>query len=59
MCKVMTACDLYIQTGETPLFSASFNGHAAVVDLLLQNGADVSICDEVHAHNVIGSSISL
>ena len=35
------------QTGWTPLISASFHGHAAVVELLLQNGADVSICIEV------------
>ena len=27
---------------------ASLNGHRAVVELLLENGADVSICNEVN-----------
>ena len=39
--------DLYIQTGWTALFTASFKGHTAVVKLLLKNGADVSIRDKV------------
>ena len=39
-----------VQAGETPLFYASLNGHVAVVQLLLQNNADISICKEVHLH---------
>ena len=38
---------LFIQDGRTPLLWASFYGHTAVVELLLLNNADVSICDEV------------
>ena len=49
----------YIQTGDTPLMSASFNGHAAVVELLLLNGADVSICDEVRTYIIIVHTLLL
>ena len=38
---------LFIQDGSTPLLWASFYGHTAIVELLLLNNADVSICDEV------------
>ena len=38
---------LFIQDGSTPLLWASFYSHTAVVELLLLNNADVSICDEV------------
>ena len=31
----------------TPVWSASCNGHTAVVKLLIENGADISICNEV------------
>ena len=41
---------LFIQDGRTPLFWSSFNGHTAVVELLLLNGADSTICHEVHVY---------
>ena len=36
-----------LQSGRTPVNIASFEGHTAVVQLLIENGADVSICEEV------------
>ena len=41
---------LFIQDGSTPLYWASFYGHTAVVELLLLNNADVSICDKVYMY---------
>ena len=36
-----------MQDGATPLFSASMNGHVAVVNLLIWRKADVKICTKV------------
>ena len=36
-----------LQTGQTPVHYASWKGHASVVSLLIDKGADISICDEV------------
>ena len=41
----LTVCPL--QDGETPVWTASREGHTAVVQLLIENGADVTICKEV------------
>ena len=38
---------IYIQDGCTALYLASQEGHVAVIQLLLQRHADVSICAEV------------
>ena len=38
---------MYLQVGETPLYIASWKGHGAVVKLLLEQHADVSICKKV------------
>ena len=44
----LTHCNVYpLQHGMTPVYSASQRGHSAVVQLLIENGADVTICDEV------------
>ena len=38
---------IHVQTGETPLYIASWKGYGAVVKLLLEQHADVSICQTV------------
>ena len=38
---------LYVQDGMTALFIASWKDHVAIVQLLLQKRADVSICKKV------------
>ena len=38
---------IHVQTGTTPLYIASLKGHGAVVKLLLEQHADVSICRRV------------
>lgn len=35
------------QFGQTPLFFACKNGHVEIVEMLLQQGADVNVCDVV------------
>ena len=47
MYSIVIIMVLFIQDGRTPLLWASFYGHTAVVELLLLNNADVTICDEV------------
>ena len=39
-----------LQFGQTPVYSASCQGHSAVVQLLIENGADISICNEVYSY---------
>jgi hypothetical protein len=41
-----------LQLGSTSLHSASYRGHAAVVQTLLQHGADVAATNEVGAAGV-------
>ena len=40
-------CYMYIQNGQTPLYIASTDGHGAVVKVLLEDNADVSISEMV------------
>ena len=39
-----------LQDGRTPLYIASWKGHGAVVKLLLQQHADISISKKVISH---------
>ena len=36
------------QSGATPLYVASQNGHSDVVNILIRNGADVNLSWKVH-----------
>ena len=47
-CTVYCGVYVYIQDGETALYIASDKGHVAVVELLLQKHANVSICTKVY-----------
>ena len=47
-----------LQSGETPVWTASWKGHSAVVQLLIENGADINICNEVCSYIEI-STISV
>ena len=44
---MITIVIFVIQTGLTSLHAASFKGHKAIVELLLDNGADIDIQDKV------------
>ena len=50
MIYLLTAC-LYTQTGRTPLSWASENGHSDVAQLLINNGANMDVTDEVSYHD--------
>ena len=39
---------LHVQDGNTALILATLKGHVAVVQLILQHNADVSICNKVY-----------
>ena len=43
---------LFSQVGESPLYTASWEGHTGVVELLLQHNADLNISDEV-SHSIM------
>ena len=47
-CTVYCGVYVYIQNGATALYIASDKGHVAVVELLLQKHANVSICKKVY-----------
>ena len=51
-----------MQDGISPVYAASENGHTAVVDLLVQAGADIHMAttDEVHisTHSRVSSSVA-
>ena len=38
-----------LQYGRTPVYCASQKGNTAVVELLIENGADVTLCDKVYS----------
>ena len=42
--EVSLYCGDILQSGWTPLLSASLRGHVAVVRLLLENGANANLC---------------
>lgn len=48
-CKYDKACAMLYQCGKTALMLASENGHADVVDVLLNNGAQVDLQSQVSA----------
>ena len=39
------------QTGATPLYIASENGHSGVVNILIRNGADINLALNVWSYN--------
>ena len=45
---IITTILFSLQHGETPVYSASLRGHVPVVEVLMKNGADIRICDEVY-----------
>ena len=49
---------LNMQEGWTALHRAALKSHVAIVDLLVQNKADLNICDEVNisVHKILPST---
>ena len=44
---MITCTHLYVQWGESPIWTASFNGHEECVDQLIKAGANVDVPKEV------------
>ena len=47
LCTLLYSLHVYIQDGRTALYIASWNGHVAVVQLLIERGAEVDVCMKV------------
>ena len=43
----------FLQDGETPLYTACWKGHASTVLVLLENGADPNLQDEVTSRRMM------
>ena len=46
----------YVQSGETPLWTASFDGHQKCMELLIDAGANVDIPEEVSVSSCVHTS---